>query len=87
MASNPNVLALLEEMLESGRTPEEVCRKTASSGSSKAAEAYRQTQAALIAKGKLREAIQMDINDTRGKFGTKYDARIEEMLRSFGFPE
>jgi serine/threonine-protein kinase len=26
MASNPDVLALLEEMLESGRTPEEVCQ-------------------------------------------------------------
>jgi filamentous hemagglutinin len=62
-------------------------RKTASWGSSKAAEAYRQTQADLIAKGKLREAIQMDIKDIRGKFGTKYDAHIKEMLRSFGLPE
>src|SRR5580693_8035873 len=26
MAGNPDVFALLEEMLESGRTPEEVCR-------------------------------------------------------------
>ena len=26
MAGNPDVLALLEEMLDSGRTPEEVCR-------------------------------------------------------------
>src|SRR5271157_806499 len=26
MAGNPDVLALLEEMLESGRTPEDVCR-------------------------------------------------------------
>jgi serine/threonine-protein kinase len=26
MAVNPRVLALLEEMLDSGRTPEEVCR-------------------------------------------------------------
>lgn len=62
-------------------------RRTASWGSSKAAEAYRQRQADLISKGKLREAIQMDIDDIRSKFGSKYDKNISEMLKECGFPE
>lgn len=61
--------------------------KTASWGNSKAAEAYRQQQAELIRQGRLQEAIQMDINDIRSKFGNKYDANIKEMLDSFGLNE
>jgi RHS repeat-associated protein len=60
-------------------------RKTASWGSSKAAQAYRQKQADLIKRGKLRKAIQMDIDDIRKKFGSKCDANIKEMLDCFGF--
>ena len=60
-------------------------RKTASWGSSKAAEAYRQQQKNLIDQGRLREAIQMDIDDIRSKFGNKYDSNIQEMLDSFRF--
>ena len=62
-------------------------RMTASWGRSKAAEAYRARQAALIKDGKLREAIQMDIDDIRAKFGSKYDEAIKEMLARFGFTE
>ena len=62
-------------------------RKTASWGSSKRAEAYRAKQDALINSGKLREAIQMDIDDIRSLFGNKYDANIKQVLESFGFSE
>jgi hypothetical protein len=61
--------------------------KTASWGRSKAAQAYRDKQDALINSGKLRAAIQMDIDDIRSKFGNKYEANIRQMLGSFGFSE
>jgi hypothetical protein len=60
---------------------------TKSWGSSATANAYRQKQADLIAQGKLRDAIQMDIDDIRGKFGSKYDQHIKQMLEAFGFSE
>ena len=53
--------------------------KTASNGSSKEAQAYRAEQKALIEQGKFREAVQMDIDDIREKFGDKYDEAIAEM--------
>ena len=62
-------------------------QKTASWGRSKPAHAYRSKQDALINSGKLREAIQMDIDDIRSRFGNKYDANIKQMLESFGFSE
>jgi hypothetical protein len=62
-------------------------RRTASWGSSKAAQAYRKRQADLIRQGKVRDAIQMDIDDIRSKFGSKYDEHIREMLAEFGFSE
>ena len=48
---------------------------------------FRQRQADLIAQGKCREAIQMDIDDIRSKFGSKYDESIREMLEAFGSSE
>ena len=60
-------------------------QKTASWGRSKAAQAYRDKQDTLINSGKLRAAIQMDIDDIRSKFGNKYEANIKQMLESFGF--
>jgi hypothetical protein len=60
-------------------------QKTASWGRSKAAQAYRDKQDALINSGKLRAAIQMDIDDIRSKFGNKYEANIKQRLESFGF--
>jgi len=62
-------------------------KKTASWGSGKEAQAYRRRQADLIKQGKLREAIQMDIDDIRAKFGSKYDENIRQMLAAFGFSE
>ena len=60
-------------------------QKTASWGRSKAAQGYRDKQDALINSGKLRSAIQMDIDDIRSKVGNKYEANIKQMLESFGF--
>lgn len=54
--------------------------KTASYDSSKEAREYRQRQAELIQEGKLKDAIQMDIDDIRYKFGSKYDEAIKQML-------
>ena len=56
-------------------------RLTASYGSSPEAKAYRARQEQLLQEGKLREAIQMDVDDIRSKFGGKYDAAIEQMLK------
>lgn len=55
-------------------------RRTASCGSSPEARAYRARQAELINAGKFKEAIDMDIEDIRSKFGDKYDGAIEQML-------
>ena len=55
-------------------------RKTASCGSNQEARAYQSAQRELIAQGKFREALQMDIDDIREKFGNKYEKAISEML-------
>lgn len=55
-------------------------RQTASCGNSKEAREYRAIQKELIEQGKFREALQMDIDDIREKFGDKYDDAITEML-------
>mgnify|MGYP000919872364 CR=1 FL=1 len=54
-------------------------RKTASCGNSREAREYRAKQKELIEVGKLREAVQMDIDDIHEKFGDKYDDAIAEM--------
>lgn len=54
---------------------------TSSHGSSSAAKAYRAKQQQLLSEGKLKEAIQMDVDDIRLKFGNKYDSGIEQMLK------
>ncbi|WP_371261148.1 hemagglutinin repeat-containing protein [Pseudomonas sp. Q12-87] len=54
---------------------------TASNGNSDAAKAYRAQQEELLKQGKLHEAIKMDVDDIRSKFGDKYDAAIEQMLK------
>ncbi|WP_169741313.1 RHS repeat-associated core domain-containing protein [Andreprevotia chitinilytica] len=56
-------------------------RKTASSGSSDEAVAYRAQQRELLKQGKLDEAIDMDVQDIRSKFGNKYDKEIKQMLK------
>jgi filamentous hemagglutinin len=59
--------------------------QTASFGNSRKARAFRQRQKELIDQGRLREAIQMDIDDIRSLFGNKYDEAIRQMLEAFGF--
>lgn len=54
---------------------------TASYGSSSAAKEYQKAQQELLEQGKIMEAIQMDIDDIRSKFGNKYDEAIEEALK------
>jgi filamentous hemagglutinin len=53
---------------------------TASAGSSDEAKAYRAQQQKLLSEGRLDEAIQMDVDDIRSKFGGKYDDNIQQML-------
>ncbi len=54
-------------------------RQTASCGSSKEARDYQAKQKELISEGKFREAVEMDIDDIREKFGDKYDSEIEKL--------
>lgn len=54
-------------------------QQTASYGSSKEAIEYRQQQKELIEDGKFEEAIQMDIDDIKSKFGDRYDEAIGQM--------
>ena len=58
-------------------------RLTASYGSSKSAIQYREQQRTLINMGRMRDAIQMDIDDIHSKFGSKYDDAIEQMLNYY----
>lgn len=62
------------------RMDKEDHRETASCGNSIEAREYRAYQKELIDKGKFREALQMDIDDIRNKFGNKYDDAISQML-------
>ena len=55
-------------------------RQTASCGHSRESIEYCKIQKELIEQGKFREALQMDIDDIRDKFGSKYDDAISEML-------
>ena len=54
-------------------------RQTASCGSSNDAKEYRDAQQELIDQGAFREALQMDIDDVRDKFGDKYDEPIAQL--------
>ena len=55
-------------------------QQTASFGNRASARAYRAEQQALLEQGRLMEAIQMDVNDIRSRFGNKYDDAIQQML-------
>jgi hypothetical protein len=52
--------------------------KTASWGRSKEAEAYRNQQKNLIDQGRFEDALQMDVDDLRSKFGNTYDLAIQQ---------
>ena len=54
-------------------------RQTASCGNTKEAREYRSKQEALIKEGKFKEAVQMDIDDIKDKFGNKYDQAISQL--------
>lgn len=55
-------------------------KRTASYGSSTSAKEYRAKQASLIKAGKFRQAQDMDINDIKNKFGSKYNGAINEAI-------
>ncbi|MGC4944422.1 polymorphic toxin-type HINT domain-containing protein [Kribbella sp. DT2] len=57
-------------------------RQTASWGSRTSAKNYRNSQKKLIDEGRFDDAIQMDIDDIQGNFGSKYDPHILEMIDS-----
>ncbi len=54
--------------------------KCKSTGYSKEAIEHRAEQAKLIQQGKVREAVQMDIDDIKIKTGDKYEKGIKEIL-------
>ncbi len=54
---------------------------TASWDSRREAVLYQQKQTDLIAEGRFREAMEMDIADIRSKFGSAYEEGITEMIR------
>jgi filamentous hemagglutinin len=56
-------------------------KRTASYQRGKEQDEYRARQRELIQQGRFREAVQMDVDDIRSKFGSKYDAGIDQMLR------
>lgn len=55
-------------------------KQTASYANSSDAQRYREKQKELLNQGRLNEAIQMDVDDIRSKFGNKYDKAIKEMI-------
>ena len=55
-------------------------QNTASYDSKAGARAYRQKQNDLIQQGRFQEALQMDIEDIRFKFGNKYDQGINAVI-------
>jgi hypothetical protein len=55
-------------------------RKMTTTGSSQAAKDWRAKQAALIADGKIMEAVMMDIDEVRRKYPGKYEEGIQQML-------
>jgi hypothetical protein len=51
-------------------------------GSSYPAQAWRAWQSELIGQGRIDQAMQMDIDDVRARFGSQYDGPITEMINS-----
>lgn len=48
--------------------------------------AYRAKLEALVKNGQIGDAIALDVDDIQGKFGSKYDDALREMIRS-KYPE
>ncbi|MFI7101456.1 DUF6531 domain-containing protein [Streptomyces sp. NPDC050161] len=57
-------------------------REVMSTGSSREAKTWQAQQRSLIDQGRIDEAIKMDINDIRARFGSKYDQHIQDMVQS-----
>jgi RHS repeat-associated protein len=57
-------------------------RAVTSTGSGRPAKAWHQAQKDLIDQGRFDEAMKMDIDDIRARFGTKYDQHIADMVAS-----
>ncbi|MBA4861320.1 DNRLRE domain-containing protein [Streptomyces sp. PSKA54] len=55
-------------------------RAVYSTGRYRASQAWRMWQKELIDAGRIDEAVQMDIDDIRRRFGTKYDDAIRQMV-------
>lgn len=55
-------------------------KKTASYGSSTSAQQYRNKQKELINNGQFDKAMQMDVDNLRNLFGSKYDKAIAQMI-------
>lgn len=81
----PSKEALTGSPLSAGQGPSILMdwqdhRRTKSHGRKREANAYRAKQKRLIEQGRFNDAQQMDIDDVRKKFGSKYDNEIEQML-------
>ncbi|WP_051450137.1 RHS repeat-associated core domain-containing protein [Actinospica robiniae] len=57
-------------------------RKLKSTDPSLAGDAYRAKLRSLVQQGKFDEAMKMDLDDIRAKYPGKYDAAIDEMIKS-----
>ncbi|MGK5730285.1 DUF6531 domain-containing protein [Streptomyces sp. URMC 124] len=55
-------------------------REVGSTGSSREARAWQKAQRNLIDQGRFDEAMKMDIDDIRARFGNKYDQHIADMV-------
>jgi hypothetical protein len=55
-------------------------QQTSSWGRGEGPDAYRQRVGNMIEEGSMRDAMATDIRDVRGRFGTKYNQAIREML-------
>ncbi len=53
-------------------------RQTASWGRRGSSEDYRQQQKELIDQGRFHDALRMDIEDIRSKFGDKYNVGFQQ---------
>ena len=57
-------------------------RNVTSTGYDAAARAWHARQRSLISQGKMTQAMQMDLDDIRARYGPKYDTQIKEMIAS-----
>ena len=61
-------------------------REARTTGWSSDTQAYQQKLKQLVDNGQVGDAIALDVEDIQGKFGSKYDDALREMIRS-KYPE